>query len=189
MTALHSVDLTRRFDVVTFDAVRVDLTAVVGSVGGAAVDIERQLLRALVVSNAESVGAMQTAFDMTLAWTLDRYSFGRPLASYQAVKHRMAAMATWLQASHAIADESAAAVAAERDDAAKLTSAATAYIGERGSELLQECVQFHGGIGVTFEHDLHLYLRRHTLNRALYGTPSEHRRRVATALATEGRAA
>ena len=77
----------------------------------------------------------------------------------------------------------AAAVAADTPDAGKLTSAAAAYIGEHGSELLQECVQFHGGIGVTFEHDLHLYLRRHTLDRALYGTPAEHRRRVAAAVA------
>lgn len=189
ITPMHSVDLTRRFDVVTFDAVRLDASAVVGKVGGAGEDVERQLLRALVVSNAESVGAMQAGFDMTLDWTLDRYSFGRPLASYQAIKHRLAAMTTWLEASHAIADESASAVAAGAADAAKLTSAAAAYIGERGSELLQECVQLHGGIGVTFEHDLHLFLRRHSLNRALHGTPSEHRRRVAAALATDGRAA
>jgi alkylation response protein AidB-like acyl-CoA dehydrogenase len=181
--AMRSVDLTRRFDEVTFDAVRVDAAAaVVGEVGGAAGDVERQLLHSIVASNAESVGAMQTAFEMTLEWTMDRYSFGRPLASYQAIKHRMASMTTWLEASHAIADESAAAVAAEADDAGKLTSAAAAFVGSQGSELLQECVQFHGGIGVTFEHDLHLYLRRHTLNRGLYGTPAEHRRRVATAL-------
>ena len=51
-------------------------------------------------------------------------------------------------------------------------SAAKAYIGQYGTELLQDCVQMHGGIGVTFEHDLHLFLRRHTVDRALYGTPS-----------------
>ncbi|MDQ2677721.1 MAG: hypothetical protein M3Y51_03180, partial [Actinomycetota bacterium] len=74
-------------------------------------------------------------------------------------------------------------------DADKLASAAAAYIGVQGSELLQECVQFHGGIGVTFEHDLHLFLRRHTLNRALWGTPAEHRRRIAAALEDEVRRA
>ena len=57
-------------------------------------------------------------------------------------------------------------------------SAAKAYIGQYGSELLQDCVQMHGGIGVTFEHDLHLFLRRHTVDRALYGTPGEHRQRL-----------
>jgi len=185
---MSAVDLTRRFDKVTFDGVRVGREAVVGELGGAGRDVRRQLLRSLVVAASESVGAMQTAFDLTLEWTFDRYSFGRPLASYQAIKHRMASLTTWLEASHAIADEAAAAVAADRADGAKLASAATAYIGERGSELLQDCVQLHGGIGVTFEHDLHLYLRRHTLNRGMYGTPSEHRRRVATELDREPQA-
>ena len=188
MRPMAAVDLTRRFDEVTFHQVRVGREAVVGEVGGATADVRRQLLRSLAVSAAESVGAMQTAFDLTLEWAFDRYSFGRPLASYQAIKHRMAHLKTWLEAAHAIADEAAAAVAAERTDAAKLASAATAYIGERGSELVQDCVQLHGGIGVTFEHDLHLYLRRQTLNRGLYGTPSEHRRRVAEELAREARA-
>ena len=188
MRPMTAVDLTRRFDEVTFHEVRVGREAVVGEVGGATADVRRQLLRSLAVSAAESVGAMQTAFDLTLEWASDRYSFGRPLASYQAIKHRMAAMKTWLEAAHAISDEAAAAVAADRTDAAKLASAATAYIGERGSELVQDCVQLHGGIGVTFEHDLHLYLRRQTLNRGLYGTPSEHRRRVAEELAREARA-
>jgi alkylation response protein AidB-like acyl-CoA dehydrogenase len=64
-----------------------------------------------------------------------------------------------------------------------LASAAKAYIGEFGAELIQDCVQLHGGIGVTFEHDLHLYLRRHTVDRALFGTPAEHRRRIADDLA------
>ena len=193
ITPMRQVDLTRRFDKVTFDGVRVGLDSLVGGLGTAGPDVQRQLRRALVVAAAESVGAMQTAFDMTLEWTRDRYSFGRPLAAYQAIKHRMAHMATWLEASHAIADEAARVTADEAAgataegaaDADKLASAAAAYIGDQGSELLQECVQFHGGIGVTFEHDLHLYLRRHTLNRALWGTPAQHRRRIATALAAE----
>ena len=191
ITPMRQVDLTRRFDRVTFDGVRIGVDSLVGGLGTAGPDVQRQLRRALVVAAAESVGAMQTAFDMTLEWTRDRYSFGRPLAAYQAIKHRMAHMATWLEASHAIADEAARATADEAaratDGADKLASAAAAYIGDQGSELLQECVQFHGGIGVTFEHDLHLYLRRHTLNRALWGTPAEHRRRIAAALADEAR--
>ena len=100
------------------------------------------------------------AFDaLTIEWSFDRYSFGRPLASYQELKHRFADMKTWLEASHATSDASAAAVAAGSPDAARLVSVAKAFIGHYGSELLQDCVQMHGGIGVTFEHDLHLYLR------------------------------
>ncbi len=74
-------------------------------------------------------------------------------------------------------------------DADELVSAAKAFIGEYGAELVQDCVQMHGGIGVTFEHDLHLYLRRFTVNRALAGTPAEHLRRIGAMLGPEERAA
>ena len=121
----------------------------------------------------------QAAFEMTVEWGFDRYSFGRPLASYQALKHRFASMKTWLEASHAISDEAAVATASGAADAPLLVSAAKAYVGDFGLELAQECVQMHGGIGVTFEHDLHLFLRRVTVNRALFGTPADHRRRLA----------
>ncbi|HEU5083685.1 MAG TPA: acyl-CoA dehydrogenase family protein [Acidimicrobiales bacterium] len=178
ITPLRSVDLTRRFGAVRFDGVRVPATSVLGQVGKADEDVERQLQHALVLLNAESVGAMERAFEMTVEWSFDRYSFGRPLASYQALKHRFAHMKSWLEAGHALGDEAAEAVAAGGPQAATLASAAKAFIGEYGSELLQDCVQLHGGIGVTYEHDLHLYLRRHTVDRALFGTPSEHRRRI-----------
>jgi len=178
ITPLQSVDLTRRFATVSFDRVRVPAAALVGELGGADRHVERQLQIALVLLVAESVGAMQSAFDMTVQWAQDRYSFGRPLASYQALKHRFADMKAWLEASHAIADAAAAAVDAGSPDAAELASVAKAYVGEHGAELLQDCVQLHGGIGVTFEHDVHLFLRRVTLGRALHGTPAEHRRRI-----------
>lgn len=178
VTPMRTVDLTRRFDVVSFDGVRVPVAAVLGEVGGAQAQIERQLQHAVVLANAESVGAMQAAFDMTVEWAFDRYSFGRPLASYQALKHRFADMASWLEAGHAISDEATAAVAAGAPDADELVSVAKAFIGRYGAELMQECVQLHGGIGVTFEHDLHLFLRRHTVDTALYGTPAEHRQRI-----------
>lgn len=176
---MKTVDLTRRFAVVTFHDVRVPPGMVVGEVGGAAEQVERQLQHALVLSCAEAVGAMQAAFDMTVQWAFDRYSFGRPLASYQEIKHRFADMKTWLEASHAIADAAADAVADASPNAAELVSVAKAYIGQYGSELVQDCVQIHGGIGVTFDHDLHLFLRRHTLNRTLFGTPADHRQRIA----------
>ena len=176
---LETVDLTRRFGAVSFDGVRVGADAVVGAAGAASPDVARQLRRAVAVLNGEAVGAMQGAFDMTVEWSFDRYSFGRPLASYQALKHRFADMMSWLQAGHAISD---AACAAAQDDEAvadELASAAKAFIGRYGGELIQDCVQLHGGIGVTFDHDLHLYLRRLTVNRSVAGTPREHLRRIA----------
>jgi alkylation response protein AidB-like acyl-CoA dehydrogenase len=176
---MQTVDLTRRFGAVTFDDVRAPADAVVGAAGQADTQVERQLQIAAVLLSAESVGAMETAFDMTVEWAFERYSFGRPLASYQALKHRFADMKSWLEASHAISDAAAAAVAAGAPDAPELVSAAKAFIGQYGPELVQDCVQLHGGIGVTFDHDLHLFLRRVILNRALGGTPGDHRQRLA----------
>jgi alkylation response protein AidB-like acyl-CoA dehydrogenase len=186
---LHSVDLTRRFAAVTFDGVRVATDRAVGGPdAGPSVDRQRRL--ATVLLCAESVGAMQTGFDTTVEWAFDRYTFGRPLASYQALKHRFADMATWLQAAHAITDDAASAVASQAPEADELLWAAKAFVGHYGSELLQDCVQLHGGMGLTVEHDLHLFLRRHTVDRALYGTPDAHRQRLGTAvLAGQGVAA
>jgi len=188
ITPLKTVDLTRRFSRVTFDDVRLPRSAVVGEIGAADDDVEWQLQHAVVILAAEAVGAMQRAFDMTVEWAFDRYSFGRPLASYQALKHRFANMKVWLEASHAITDAAANAVSDARLGAGKLASMAIAYVGQYGSDLLQDCVQLHGGIGLTFEHDLHLLLRRHTLNRTLFGTPAEHRRRVTSMLEMEAAA-
>ena len=162
----------------------------VGAAGDARAQVHRQFELLIVLLNAESVGAMQAAFDMTVEWAFDRYSFGRPLASYQALKHRFADMYMWLQAGHATSDAACAAVAGGDPDSAELVSAAKAYIGQYGAELVQDCTQMHGGIGVTFEHDLHLFLRRVTLNRALAGTPAEHHQRIAAFIdAREGAAA
>ena len=128
---------------------------------------------------AEMLGSALQAFDTTLEWAFNRYSFGRPLASYQELKHRFVDMRAWLEAGNAIADAAAAQVQDQSDAAAEYVSAAKSFLGQYAPEVLQDCVQMHGGIGVTFEHDLHLFLRRTTLNTALYGTPAQHRRRIA----------
>jgi alkylation response protein AidB-like acyl-CoA dehydrogenase len=180
---MHSVDLTRRFAVVRFDDVRVPVDSAVGVLGGADDQVHRQVHIAMAIGCAESVGAMQRAFEMTRTWVADRYSFGRSLDSYQEIKHRFADLLCWLESAHAITDVAIAALDHDAPDAAELVGAAKAYTGEYGAELAQDCVQLHGGIGLTFEHDLHLFLRRVTLNRTLFGTPVEHRRRIGAQLA------
>lgn len=185
VTPLTTVDLTRRAAAVTFAGVRLPRSAVVGPLGGAAAAVRRQEQLAAILCAAEITGAMQQSFDLTVEWAFDRYSFGRPLASYQALKHRFADMKVWLEASHAASDAAAAAWSAGAADADARASAAKAYTGEFGAELAHDCVQMHGGIGVTFEHDLHLYLRRITWDRVVYGTPADHRQRLAALLIGE----
>ncbi|MVZ99828.1 acyl-CoA dehydrogenase [Actinomadura sp. LD22] len=174
----RSLDLARAFGAVRFDGVRVAESALVGRPGDDRA-VERQLQVALVVQCAEVCGGLVRMFDATLRWAFDRYAFGRPIASYQALKHRFADKRTWIEACQATTSAAAAAVQEESADAARLVSVAKAFVGDRSLAVLQDCVQIHGGIGVTWEHDLHLFLRRATADHSLYGTPDEHRRRVA----------
>jgi alkylation response protein AidB-like acyl-CoA dehydrogenase len=189
VTPLRSIDMVRRYARVTLDGVSVGREALVGAQGGAAADVERQLQLAAVLQCAEMLGAADTIFAMTLEWAFDRYSFGRPLASYQAIKHRFADLKLRLETSHALADRAARLFAAADQDAPIAVSAAKAYAGHHLCELAQQAVQLHGGIGVTYEHDLHLYLRRLTANRLTYGTPAEHLRRIGALRAAQIEAA
>ena len=179
ITARGGIDLVKRFAEIRFDGVSVPSAAVVGEVGGAADDLARQIRTAVAISSAETAGVTDRVLEFTLEYVADRHSFGRPLASYQALKHRFADMKMWLEACHGTATALARAVQRDQDDADELVSAAKSYIGPHATDIIQDCVQMHGGIGVTWEHDLHLYLRRATLNREMYGTPAEHRAQIA----------
>lgn len=177
ISPLKGLDMTRRFARVDLEAVRLpagDLLEIAD--GDQAVAWLDDL--AVVVQLAEMVGCMQWAFDTTLEWAFHRFSFGRPLASYQEIKHRFADMKMWLEASYAITATAARAVDEESADRRELVSAGKVYVGRNGPELMQDCVQLHGGIGVTFDHDLHMFLRRVTTNIPTYGSPTDHAIRI-----------
>ena len=174
----QSVDLVKQYARVHFDGVVVEPSAVVGSAAETASLIDRQSQLAQVLQCAEVVGILQTVFDFTVQWALDRHTFGRPLASYQALKHGFADMKLWLEACRATTAAAVADVAARSPGAGLSANIAKSYVGEMAGRVVQACVQMHGGIGVTWEHDLHLYLRRVTLYRSMFGTPEEHNLRV-----------
>ena len=182
VTAEQSLDLVRRYARVGFDGVRLPAGSVLSPAGTAEAAVNRQIQIAVALQCAETAGVVQRVFEFTVQWAFDRYSFGRPLASYQALKHRFADMKLWLEASLATASAAAHAAAQQGADADELASVAKSYVGQRATDIIQDCVQLHGGIGVTWEHDIHLYLRRATVNRAMFGSPSEHRRRLADIL-------
>jgi len=179
VSALASLDLTRGFGRVEYDGVRVGRGAMVGAAGEAGPAIERQFQIAVVLQCAELAGVVERVLDFTRRWMFDRFSFGRPLASYQALKHRFADMTLWSHALQAAMAAAAAAVQQRREDAAELVSVAKAYAGQRATDIVQDCVQLHGGLGVTWEHDIHVYLRRAVVDRVTWGAPWQHRRRVA----------
>ncbi|HTX27609.1 MAG TPA: acyl-CoA dehydrogenase family protein [Streptosporangiaceae bacterium] len=182
VTPMRTLDMTRRYGHVVFDEAAVPDSAVLGEPGAAGDDVERQLQIALVIQLAEMTGAMDRGMEITTEWLFNRYSFGRPLASYQALKHRFADMKSYLEAANGLADAAAQHVQDESARAGEYVSAGKSFLGEYALQVLHECVQFHGGIGVTFEHDLHLYLRRAVLDAQLYGTVADHRDRLTSIL-------
>lgn len=129
LTPLRSVDLTRRFHDVTLHAVQLPVDTRVGEPGAAAEHDALLLDIVAVMAQGEMVGAMHRAFGMTLEWTMNRYSFGRPLASYQAIKHRVADIRMQLEASEAVAARSAFAVGTGAADGRAWASAGMTYVG------------------------------------------------------------
>ncbi len=174
----EALDVTMRFAVAGFDGLRVPGSGLVGAAGGAAADIGWQLDLAATLAAAEMVGAMDALFELTRQYALDRYAFGRPIGSFQALKHQLADLSTNLEAARAVTASAVEAVKAGRGDAGEVASIAKAWAGDVGAELAQGCMQIFGGISQTWEHDCHLFLRRITMNGLLYGGAEWHRERI-----------
>ena len=177
---LHSLDVTRRYASVALDGAEIPASCVLDGDGERQADELLQL--AIAVQLAEMVGAMDRCIEMTVDWAFSRYSFGRPLASYQELKHRFADMRGWLEAAHGITDAAIDYVQDGAPQANEYLSSAKAFLGDYGPQVVHDCVQMHGGIGVTYEHDLHLYLRRVVIGSQLLGSVADHRLRLATIL-------
>jgi alkylation response protein AidB-like acyl-CoA dehydrogenase len=171
-------DVTLRFSEVSFDNVHVDAESLVGPAGGAAADVEAQLVLAVVLTTTETVGAMDALFEMARQYALDRVAFGRPIGSFQAIKHQLADMSLSLETARAVADNAVEALDAGRPDAGEVASIAKAWAGDIGIDVALGCLQIFGGIGYTWEHDSHFFLRRITMNGLLYGEADWHRERI-----------
>ena len=174
----RSLDMVKSYARVRFDGVEVDEAAAVGSPEQNPDLIARQSQIALILQCAEIVGVLETVLDFTIQWGFDRHSFGRPIGSYQALKHKYADLKIAFEACRATTAAAVAEVATRSSGADLAVSVAKSYVGEHAPGMLQDCVQLHGGIGVTWEHDLHLFLRRVTLYRSMFGTPEDHNLRV-----------
>jgi alkylation response protein AidB-like acyl-CoA dehydrogenase len=182
----HAIlDLTRRLHAVTFTGVRVPASAVLPGADDAA--LERQLQAGAILVSADSVGAGDRVFEMTLEYLKQRHQFGRPIASFQAIKHRMADLLALLENARAATHYAALAFADDRADTALAIGVAKAYTGDAYQFITGESTQLHGGMGFTWEHDTHLFERRGKVNAALFGPAGWHRRRIWADL--QGRAA
>jgi alkylation response protein AidB-like acyl-CoA dehydrogenase len=136
-----------------------------------------QTATALLAS--EQLGVAQWCFDTTLSYVKERKQFGRAIGSYQAIKHRVVEM--WLQVGSAAAAARYAADTCARgdEDAAIAAATAAAYCGDAAVHAAEECIQLHGGIGMTWEYPAHLYLKRAKADQLAFGTGYRHRARLA----------
>jgi alkylation response protein AidB-like acyl-CoA dehydrogenase len=178
VVAGRSLDLARRFAQVRFEDVRLPAEALLGELGSATGRVVRQRQLAVVLQCAETNGAVERAYEFTIDYMRERFAFGRPIASYQALKHRLADMLLWIHSSMATTDAALDAFDRGAADAGRLASIAKAYVAKKATEIMCDLTQLTGGIAVTWEHDLHLFKRRVAVNRAVLGTPEQHRRCV-----------
>ena len=175
---LGGLDITQEVSSVEFEHVVVQPSSVIGAHGGGGEDVERQLELACVLTAVETVGALDVLFEMTRRYAIERIAFGRPIGSFQAVKHQLADMSLSLECAKAITADAVRAVQAGDADAGEIVSMAKWWVGDTGIDIAQGCFQLFGGIGFTWQHDLHLFLRRITTNSILFGQPDWHRERI-----------
>jgi alkylation response protein AidB-like acyl-CoA dehydrogenase len=176
---LEGLDVSRSWARLELDGVGVapvDLVGTPGAATQAAVAGQSQL--AAVLTAAESVGAMHTDFHMALQYAKDRVAFGRPIGSFQALKHILADMSLSLEMSAGLVAAAATALGSGAADGPELAHAAKAFVAEHGIELAHNSFQVFGGIGYTWEHDQHLFLRRLAADAECFGSPAWHRTRL-----------
>jgi alkylation response protein AidB-like acyl-CoA dehydrogenase len=151
---------------------------IVGETGRAGTLVERALQIATVLQSAEAVGAAEHLLERTVQYTKDRLQFGRAIGGFQSVKHRLADLLVQLEAARAAARYAALAVADDRPDRDEAVAVAGSFVRDACAYLAGEALQIHGGIGFTWDHDVHLFVRRAKADQALYGEPSWHRERL-----------
>jgi alkylation response protein AidB-like acyl-CoA dehydrogenase len=173
VTPVESFDLTRPLSDVEFDGAPAFAASPPGS--GAR---DGGLLIGGAMLASEQLGVAQRCLDMTVDYLKTRYQFGRQLGSYQALKHRVADLWTSVTQARAVARYAAGCVADHDPDAPVAVELALAFCGPVGVKAAEECVQLHGGIGFTWEHPAHLYLKRAKANAILLGSPRRHRARL-----------
>jgi alkylation response protein AidB-like acyl-CoA dehydrogenase len=135
--------------------------------------------RIVTALSAETVGVAQKAMEMAVDYARERKQFGRAIGSYQAVSHRCAHMLLEVEGSRSGAYYAAWCADAEPESLPAAASMAKAYSSDAGWRVCGSSLQVHGGIGFTWEHDLHFLLKRAKTNAMLYGSAAEHRERVA----------
>jgi alkylation response protein AidB-like acyl-CoA dehydrogenase len=176
ITPEESIDLTRKLYSVRFDGVQVPSEM---TLRGEQDDYLPVLARACVAVSAELTGIAQRCLDMSVQYAGERHQFGRPIGAYQAVSHRCAEMLMQAENSRSLTYYAAWTADAEPETLQHAASMAKAFASDAGWHVADNAIQVHGGIGFTWEHDLHFFLKRARADAAAFGDARWHRERVA----------
>ncbi len=176
---LPTMDQTRKLCEVALRDVRVPASAVLGEADGGWPPLDRVVQRATVALCAEMCGGAQKVLEMTTEYAKIRVAFGRPIGSYQGVKHKCADMLVEVENAKSLTYYAAWALDESAPEARLAASMAKAYVSDAYRRVAGDGIQLHGGIGFTWEHDLHLYFKRAKFGEFTFGDATYHRERVA----------
>jgi alkylation response protein AidB-like acyl-CoA dehydrogenase len=176
---LKTMDQTRKLCEVSFDGVSVGRDAVLGEVGAGWTLLDRLVDRAKVAICAEMCGGAQKVLDMSVAYAKVREQFGKPIGSFQAIQHKCANMMVQVESAKSATYYAAWAVANDVPEAHLAACMAKAYTSDAYRFVSAEGIQIHGGIGFTWEHDMHLYFKRAKGSEVTFGDATHNRELVA----------
>lgn len=180
VTQLKTVDMTRRMCHVKFD--NVAASEIIGAADGGWPILRRTLDIATAGLSAEMVGTAQKALDIAVEYAKTRVQFGKPIGSFQAVKHKCVDMMVAVENARSLTYYACWTVDERVAEAASAVPMAKAYASDMAKNVTSEAIQVHGGIGFTWEHDMHLYHRRALAGEANLGNAPVHRETVAKSL-------
>ncbi|HUZ78436.1 MAG TPA: acyl-CoA dehydrogenase family protein [Chloroflexota bacterium] len=178
MKPLSTFDPTNRVSRLDFDGVRVEREHLVGRLGGGAQILDEVLLQAALGASAEMLGASRKCLEMAVEYAKTREQFGQPIGMFQAIKHKCADRLVDLEESHSATYYAAWALSATAAGAELATSVAKAFVSDASRRVCSDAIQVHGGIGFTWDYDLHLYFKRAKHLEPLYGDADFHRERA-----------
>ena len=179
---LQTMDQTRKQAEVELANVELGADALLGPDGGGWPVLERMMEMAVVALSAEQVGGAQACLEMAVSYAKVRKQFGRPIGSFQAIKHKCADMLAQVEAARSAAYYAGWAVSEDNEERSLMAGLAKSYCSEAYFSCTAENIQIHGGIGFTWEHNAHLYFKRAKSSELLFGDPSLHREKIAVQL-------
>jgi alkylation response protein AidB-like acyl-CoA dehydrogenase len=182
VTPLKTMDMTRRWSEVRFDGVRLEGDSLMGSADKAWPKLKRALEWATAALCAEMVGGTQKVLETSTEYAKTRHQFGKPIGIYQAVSHKLADMLVLSESGRSATYYAAWTVDADAADRSLAASMAKAYVSDAYRKVAGDGIQVHGGIGFTWEHDMHLYFKRAKSSEVTLGDATYHRELVAQAL-------